>query len=147
VAVRHLLEIDANTGRVLAEWKNDATRGLPVAPEGRTMLDVTAYHRELGDLVARGATVVNGELVIPDAPAATLDLRSFLRLFSRTEVVSIGARRESDPEVAYFWTMLTLGTTVDLAHPDTAAGLDLLIAKSLLTPARKAAILARQPPP
>jgi len=89
----------------------------------------------------------DGRFVAPVVPrAAVVDLRSFFRLFTRDEVLAIASRRATDPDIEFFWTLLTLGQTVDLGHADTASGLDMLVSKQLITTERRAAVLANESP-
>ena len=88
-----------------------------------------------------------GRFVPPAAPRApVIDLRAFFRLFTRDEVLAIAARRATDPDIEFFWTLLTLGQTVDLGHADTASGLGMLVSKQLITVERRAAVLANESP-
>ena len=115
--------------------------GLPVdciETDEATCLQVTSapgYRYEDGRVVAPVATL-----------APIIDLREFFRLFTRDEVLAIAARRATDLDIEFFWTLLTLGQTVDLGHADTASGLDMLVSKELITVGRRAAVLANESP-
>lgn len=147
MALVHLIEVDQATGAILGEWKNDPSRiGLPIAKSGRTFIDVTHLQKELGDLSIAGARVEAGVVVEPPPRAPVIDLRAFFRLFTMEERLAIAAARETDPTIADFWLLLSLGQTIDLGHADTAAGLSLLVAKEFITEQRKAEVLANRAP-
>lgn len=146
MAVIHLVEVDLVTGRLHGEWCNDAAKiRPPVAPAGREYLDVTALRAEVGQL-SLTHRFAGGRLVEKPVRPAVIDLRSFIRLFTRDEVLAIAAQRAVDPDIEFFWMLLTLGQTVDLGHPETVAGMKMLVAKRLLVEDRRAAILAHSAP-
>lgn len=91
-----------------------------------------------------GFKLENGQWVEPASPSPVLQLRDFFLLFTQEEVLAIAQARPLDPAIEYFWTLLTLGQSVDLGHPYTATGLALLVSKNLLTAQRAAAIAANE---
>lgn len=81
------------------------------------------------------------------AVVPTLSRLEFARLFTVAEDIAIDdAAQAGDKQVRYFSRRLELAADVRLDHPDVAAGLGLLVAKGLITPERRDAILANQPP-
>jgi hypothetical protein len=88
----------------------------------------------------------NGLTYVGDAPSpypeTAMTRGGFRNRFTFSEKVAIKAAEASDPMLQVLADDQAQATFIDLADPDTAAGLDLLIYKGLLAPERKAQILA-----
>lgn len=148
MAVVHLIEIDQVTGDILGDWKNDTSRfDPPIAPPGRAYVDVTSENRGLGDLSSKGYRYRGGRLIEPEQRAPVLDLRSFLRLFTRDEFLTLSDARATDADVRYFWALVEAGSNVDLGHESTVSGIGLFVTRGFLSEARAAQVLAGQPAP
>ena len=78
--------------------------------------------------------------------ARNVTRRGFARLFTAAERIAIRAASEASPELADMYEMMTLDETVNLDHPDVAAGMAALVTAGLLTQPRATAILAGTPP-
>lgn len=79
----------------------------------------------------------------PPAPAAPAPVWSALAFFERfTEGEQLAIFASEDAAVRLFRAKLLAAQEVRADDPRVVAGLDLLVAQGLLTPARKAAILA-----
>jgi hypothetical protein len=142
----HLVEVDEATGKIVGEWRNDTDKiRLPIAPAGHRFIDVTDRHVEPGAL-SLSHHLVDGQLVARPPKSPVVDNRTFLRLFTRDERLAIAAQRDSDPEIADFWLLLSVGQSIDLGHQDTAAGLELLVERRLLSEERRTSILANESP-
>ena len=77
----------------------------------------------------------------PSPPAASvLTVQEFRDRFTLPELAAIAT--STDAGVRVLVLKVTTRTDVPLDNADVIAGLDLLVARGLLTPARKAAILA-----
>lgn len=121
---------------------------LAVAPDGGTP---TAYWDESvpdSTMVEIGWTRMPDGSFAEPAPAASrlVTRRAFARLFTAAERIGIRTTAESNPQLADLYELMTLDDTVNLEHPDVAAGIGALQAVGLLTASRAAAILANQPP-
>lgn len=80
------------------------------------------------------------------APATPIVLQTwtFIQLFTAAEYAAI--RASTDPIVGQFLLMLQTATTVTLSDPVVINGVNYLVAQTLLTAARGAAVLAGQAP-
>lgn len=104
--------------------------------------------------VPTSTTVEIGWTRMPDgafaepAPVASriVTRRAFARLFTAAERIAIRTASGANPQLADLYELMTLDETVNLDHPDVAAGIGALAAGGLLTAPRAAAILANQPP-
>ena len=147
--MRYFVFID-NNGNVTGSL---ATMGVPGdgGPNGRT---VPPNAIEVEDEATRstyadrpGYRYQNNTWTAPTVHPV-LDLRSFFMLFTPAEVAAMNvARTGGDAEIDYFWTLLTLGQSVNLGHPLVTAGLSMMVAKNLLTQERANQISAGTPPP
>jgi hypothetical protein len=72
----------------------------------------------------------------------SLGVREFFRLFTPGEFSGVMAAASSDPDVRYWLTLAQIPEPIRLKHPDTLAGLALLVGKGLLSSERRATILA-----
>jgi hypothetical protein len=86
----------------------------------------------------------DGPVEIPgfNTPTNRRSWLEFLRLFTLQEQYLIAAAAISDPAVMLWWSKASGATWIELDHPDTASGLDALIAGNLLAAGRKGQILA-----
>ena len=82
----------------------------------------------------------------PPVVTRVVSARDFARLFTQAERIAIRAAAEQSPALADFYALVELGGTVNLDHPDVAAGLTAMVGAGLLTTERKTAILANQTP-
>lgn len=75
----------------------------------------------------------------PQAPnlGRALDVREFLLLFTAAERQAIRAAAEVDPAIADWYDVVRVPAPIRLRHPVTRAGLDALVARNLLTAARR----------
>lgn len=81
----------------------------------------------------------------PPAPpdyGRAVDPREFLLLFTQAERIQIRAAAAADPQVADWYDVFRVPTPIRLKHPTTLQGLQALVAKNLLTAARRDAIIA-----
>lgn len=79
-------------------------------------------------------------------PPRIISPLDFARLFTQQERIAIRTRRAAADAVAAviddWYALLELAGTVNLDHPDVAAGLTYMVAQGLLEDARRTAILA-----
>lgn len=137
--MRRLVTTDDATGAVIDQWSGGEEQTLaPVA--GRTHRDVP---NDDTNYIGMRWTGTAFEAMRPVAPRVISKL-DFARLFTQAEDVAIDA--SPDVDVRFLARRLRLADSVNLDHADVAAGLDVLIAKGLIASARKARILAGQPP-
>lgn len=116
-------------------------------PDGRRFLESPSG----SDETLLGATVVTsgkpGEETYtferatpaPDYGRA-VDARDFMLLFTQAERLAIRQAATTDPAVADWADVARMAGRIRLRHPLTVAGLQLLVAKNLLTAARRDAI-------
>jgi len=87
----------------------------------------------------------NGLTYVGDPPSpypeTAMTRGGFRNRFTFAEKVAIKAAEATDPMLQVLADDQAQATFIDLTDPDTAAGLDLLIYKGLLTAERKAEIL------
>lgn len=149
----HLVEVDGD-GAIVGEWQGDIARiDAPVAPDGRTFVDVTSENRELGALSAAGYSVVDGEIVAPAPRLPVIEKATFALLFSRAERDAIRAYRRENPDdddVEDLYYFLDRIDKIDLNVPAVqsmmTSGLGLLVSKGLITAPEAARIAAGTPP-
>lgn len=155
--MKRIVTIDDATGEVLAQWRGGDEQELaPVA--GRTRIPLAAE-----DSTDYSGTRWDGTNFVRTAalPVRQITADAFLQLFKTSERKAIRklARGDMtavpavapDEDVSDYVDQLNIKAAVDgrvdLDQPRVAAGLDLLIAKGLITAARKTRILAGLPPP
>lgn len=86
-----------------------------------------------------------GWLLDPPTPPAEVSIPSsleFLSRFTMAELAAVHSASLTNPLLAIFLTRATAAQTIDPDHPDTVAGLSLLVGLGLLTEARRDAVLA-----
>lgn len=97
----------------------------------------------VGDTAPKGNwNVVTRVFDIPPIVKPVLEPIEFLRLFTFAEEVAIRTAAKTDVGIEVFLARLAASNKVHLDHPDTRGGMGYLVAKSLITPARSAEILA-----
>lgn len=149
----HLIEVDVASGTIVGEWKNDTSRiSPPVAPEGRTFIDVTDRGVDLGTL-SLTHHIVDGQLVERPPRAPMVSKVQFILLFTPQQRAAIRAYRKAndDDEIEDFYEFLQMATgDLDTSLPEVQAlisqGLGLLVARELLTQQEAARIGAGTPP-
>lgn len=129
-----LLVVAGETYRVLdatdSGWRVSPPDGRVIGIQGDPAAPLTAE--------ALAAALAN-----PPAPAAPAPVWTALEFFERfTEAEQLAIFGSEDAAVRLFRAKLLASQEVRADDPRTVAGLDLLVAKGLLTTARKAAILA-----
>ena len=126
--------VDGQTYRVL-----DATEsGWRVSTPDARVIGIQA-----DPAVPLTAEILAAALANPPAPVAPAPVWTALVFFERfTEAEQLAIFGSEDAAVRLFRAKMLAAQEVRADDPRTAAGLDLLVAKGLLTPARKAAILA-----
>lgn len=110
-------------------------------PNSYTWVDCTD-----GPGVAQGWTYSGGAFAAPPAPPApaaptTITPLAFLGRFTTAEQTAIAGAAQGNATVMLWMMKMAASQTVDLADPQTGAGLDALVAGGLLPAARKTAIL------
>lgn len=78
----------------------------------------------------------------PQAPDRVITRLAYLRRFTQSERVAIREAAQASMALADYLALLELAQEVDLDDPDTAAGVNALVAAGLLTPERGAEVLA-----
>lgn len=80
----------------------------------------------------------------PPAPAPSTQMSplAFIGRFTGAEQTAIGAAAMSNVSLWLWFNKMTAATYIDLADPETKAGLDALVSAGLLAAARETAILA-----
>ena len=117
--------------------------GTEVADDVPTRVeDGRRYRLTQAEIDARAAEVA-AEAASP-VPGQQLDPRDFWHLFTESE--RLGILDSTAPAVRLLHTDLQTARYVEQGHPDTEAGLDVLVAETLLTPARAARVRAFLPP-
>ncbi|OZI58703.1 hypothetical protein [Bordetella genomosp. 1] len=106
----------------------------PVGPD-RSLID--------GEDGGIGWSVVDGQLVPPTPPAqeprTIFTVREYMAKFTDEEY---GAALDSGSiQVRRVHQAMLAAQYIDVADPDTAAGLDLMVAEGIITPARRAVLL------
>ena len=91
-------------------------------------------------LVFDSASQTYSGVMVPPAPSRILTLLSFSDRFSDAEFDAISD--SADADVSRAWKKFQLAQDIDLDDPRTGGFLDLLEAKAVLAPGRKAEILA-----
>ncbi len=134
-------QVQIKDGFVQAEWNGSG--GMPVPPdETWTFLDVT--DRPDNPQVGHSYDPATDTFTPPPAPpdyGRTVSPREFLQLFTSTERKAIRNAAKTDDDVADWLALAQVPEPIRLQHPQTLAGLDFLVAKGLLTAARRDAIV------
>lgn len=130
---------------------HDVVRGDPVA---LLHPDIAVYYdTDVADTVQPGAKLIDGEWVnpavevpMPDTPVVPpvkVSPVEFRLLFTAQERVAINAARATDPVIDDTYSIIEDPrlTHVDLGLQSTRDAIDYLIAKGLVDPARRDAIL------
>lgn len=134
-------QLQIKDGKVQGEWQGGG--GMPLPPDTTwTFLDVTNRPEAQ---VGHAYDPVTDTFTPPPLPpdyGRTVSPREFLRLFTPQERIAFRNAAKTDDLVADFAALAQVPEPIRLKHPDTVAGLGLLVAKGLLTAARRDAILA-----
>lgn len=135
-------QLQIQNGRALHEWRGGGA--MPVAPDG-TWVFVDMTNRTDGQ-IGDGYDAASDTFTPPPAPpdyGKTVSPREFLLLFTAAERKGIRAAGKTDDDIAD-WYELAMGPAepIRLKHPQTLAGLQVLVAKGLLTASRRDAIVA-----
>lgn len=85
----------------------------------------------------------------PAMPSTVVDLRDFMRLFTRTERIAFRDAAAANKDFQDAYELLTAGPTVDRAHPDVAEVLTQMAGAALggFSAARAAQVIAGTAPP
>lgn len=137
--------------------ENDRIRDIcPGDPAELYHPDVAAFYTtDVPDDAANGDGWIDGQLVKPEPPAPVdppapevvypkVSPVEFMLLFTSPERVAIKSQRQNDPVIDDFMDIIedTRLTHVDLGLKSTQDALDYFVFKTILTPERKAEILA-----
>lgn len=132
-------QMQIKNGFASSEWQG--SNGVPKAPDASWLfLDVTDRPEAQ---VGMTYDVATDTFTAPPAPpdyGATVSARDFLQRFTSVERKAIRNAAKADDDVADWLALATLPEPIRLKHPTTLGGLDFLVAKGLLTAARRAAI-------
>jgi hypothetical protein len=135
-------QLHIKNGVARGEWSGGG--GMPVPPDNSwTFLDVT--DRPDNPQVGMTYDADSDRFTPPPAPpdyGRTVSPREFLQLFTATERKNIRNAAKTDDDVADWLALAQVPEPIRLQHPTTISGLNFLVSKSLLTSARRDAILA-----
>lgn len=132
-------QLQIKNGVVYVEWQGSGAMPVPPDPSW-TFLDVTDRP---GAQVGMTYDAATDTFTPPPAPpdyGETVDARAFLLRFTATERKAARNLAKTDEDVADFMSIAQVPVPIRLKHPVTLQGLDLLVARGILTPARKTAI-------
>lgn len=135
-------QLQIKDDRAVGEWRG--TGAFPVPPDDSwVFIDVTTRP---GALVGFSYDPATDTFAAPAAPpnyGRAVSVRDFLQLFTAAERKAIRVAAGTDDDVADWYALATAGSErIRLRHPTTIAGLQFLVAKGLLTAARRDAITA-----
>lgn len=107
---------------------------------GATVPDLTGLDGYLSATLDPGGETYT--VTMPDGwrPPGVLESREFLRRLTPAE--RIAGRALADPIIEDFERLIQMGPTVNLADPDTLAGVQYLVSVGVLTEARAAEVLS-----
>lgn len=132
-------QLQIRNGVVSGEWRGDT--GMPVPPDDSwTFIDVTDRPDAQVGMIYDADTDTFTPPPPPTDYGKTISSRDFLLKFTAAERKAIRAAGKTDDDVADWYSIAQVPEPIRLQHPTTLAGLDFLVAKGLLTSARKAAI-------
>ncbi|CAB4187540.1 hypothetical protein UFOVP1601_39 [uncultured Caudovirales phage] len=135
-------QLQIKNGIACAEWSGGG--GMPVTPDDTwTFLDVS--DRKDAPQVGHRYDAASDTFTPPSAPpdyGRTVSAREFLQLFTSTERKAIRAAGKTDEDIADWFAIAQVPEPIRLKHPTTIGGLNFIVAKGLLTAARRDAILA-----
>lgn len=134
-------QLQINNGAAKNEWQGSG--GFPVPPDNSwTFLDVTDRpDAQVGMTYDADSDTFTPPPAPPDY-GRTVSPREFLQLFTATERKNIRNAAKTDDDVADWLALAQVPEPIRLQHPTTISGLNFLVSKSLLTSARRDAILA-----
>lgn len=137
--MKRQLQINAS-GIAQSEWQGGG--GMPVPPDNTwTFLDVTDRDAKVGDTYDPATDTFSPPPAPPDY-GKTISAREFLQLFTGPERKAIRLAAKTDDDVADWLALAQVPEPIRLKHPTTLGGLNFVMAKGLLTQARRDAILA-----
>lgn len=115
----------------------ETTGSLPdKLPEGRSFVEVEEFPALLSTYDKSTKTFTSPPP--PPDHGRTVSTRDFLMLFTQAERLAIRAAAKTDDTVADWYAIaLEANGPIRLKHPTTLAGLNFLVAKGLLTAARR----------
>ena len=135
-------QLQIQNGRVWSEWRGGGS--MPVPPDDSwTFLDVT--DRPDAPQVGMTYDAATDTFSAPPAPpdyGKTVSAREFLQLFTGPERKAIRLAAKTDDDVADWFALAQVPEPIRLKHPTTLGGLNFIVAKGLLTAARRDAIVA-----
>ena len=135
-------QLQIRNGFAQSEWNGSG--GMPVPPSADwTFLDVT--DRKDAPQVGMSYDAATDTFTPPPAPpdyGRTVSAREFLQLFTGPERKAIRLAAKTDDDVADWFALAQVPEPIRLKHPTTLGGLNFVVAKGLLTAARRDAILA-----
>lgn len=134
-------QLQIKNGIAQGEWQGGG--GMPVPPDNSwTFLDVTDRpDAQVGMTYDADSDTFTPPPAPPDY-GRTVSPREFLQLFTATERKNIRNAAKTDDDVADWLALAQVPEPIRLQHPTTISGLNFLVSKSLLTSARRDAILA-----
>lgn len=135
-------QLQIKSGLAQSEWQGSGA--MPVPPDATwTFVDVT--DRPDAPQVGMTYDIATDTFSAPAAPpdyGRTVSAREFLQLFTGPERKAIRLAAKTDDDVADWFALAQVPEPIRLKHPTTLAGLNFVVAKGLLTAARRDAILA-----
>lgn len=142
--MKHIVTIYTATGMVQGEWMGGDEQVLPPVV-GRTYVEVPDDGQSYIGMRWLGGISFED---VASVPVTTMSPLDFHGLFTPSERAATRALDESgDDQVADALMALQLAAVVDRVDTRVGSYLDMLVAKGVLTSARKTAILAGTVPP
>ena len=127
-------------GVAQCEWEGGG--GAPVPPDKTwVFVDVSKRPAQVG-MTYDAATDTFTPPPAPPDYGKTVSAREFLQLFTGPERKAIRLAAKTDDDVADWFALAQVPEPIRLKHPTTIGGLAFVVAKGLLTSARRDAILA-----
>jgi hypothetical protein len=122
------------------EWQGGGS--MPVPPDASwTFVDVTDRKDAQVGMTYDAATDTFSAPPAPPDYGRTVSSREFLQLFTSPERKAIRLAAKTDDDVADWLALAQVPEPIRLKHPTTIGGLNFVVAKGLLTPARRDVIL------
>jgi hypothetical protein len=110
-------------------------------------MNITYETNEKGESVKvtttdSGTVIKELDRPVPIVVNTTISKREFLKRFTPTEYAAIKTAANANATLDWYWQQFLLAEFIDLADPDTVAGIQMLEGAGLLAPGRAAEILA-----
>lgn len=134
------LQINAS-GIAQSEWSGGGSMPVP-SDDSWTFVDVTDRKDAQVGMTYDAATDTFSAPAAPPDYGKTVSAREFLQLFTGPERKAIRLAAKTDDDVADWLALAQVPEPIRLKHPTTIGGLNFVVAKGLLTQARRDAILA-----